>query len=77
MRELERYGVIARGWHFNEEERVLHVTTDIASIELKLTSYQVEYLKQQFEMLRTHVGREWKDGVLCIPAKEREEGKNE
>lgn len=73
MRELQLYGIIPYKWHFDEKERVLHVTTDIANIELKLTLAQVEHLKQEFERQRKYVGREWQGDALCIPAKDRRE----
>ena len=73
MHELERYGVIPGRWYFDEERASLALLTDVWAIELHLTAQQVQVLKEQMEKARTYVGRQWRNGVLCIPAKEHKE----
>lgn len=77
MSELERYGVIPRHWYFDENREgeganVLTLLTDVGSIALSLSPAQAKQLKDRMEFYRKHVGREWRDGMLCIPAKERQ-----
>lgn len=72
MNELERYGVFPKGWYFDEESKALFLSTDLVTIEVALTPQQIQNIKEKFEHARKFFGREWRDGMLCIPAKERE-----
>lgn len=74
--ELELYGIIPKTWYFDErQDRVeLCLVTDVSTINLPLTKEQARTLKERFEHQRKRVGRQWRDGFLCIPTGVRNEG---
>jgi len=75
--ELIRYGVAPTRWSIDEKQQALYLWTDLAVIELRLTVQQIAEFKAQCTLLCKHYGRTWQDGMLCIPAKEHEEGQKQ
>jgi hypothetical protein len=68
MNELERYGVVPHGWFFEEQNQTIYLGTDVFPIPVPLNGAQVSHLLYEFERARKLAGRQWKDGMLLLPA---------